>query len=58
MLLLMFIAIAVVYYFIQKDKIRRNEKREDFKIRQEEKLTQLLKNAREEDQRKQENTNL
>ena len=58
MILFIFIAIAVIYYLIQKDKIRRSEKREDFKIRQEEKLAQLLKNAREEDQRKQGNTNL
>lgn len=57
-IILIFIAVAIVYYIIQKDKIRRSEKREDFKIRQEEKLAQLLKNAREEDRRKQENNNL
>ncbi|WP_332453288.1 hypothetical protein [Chryseobacterium aquaticum] len=51
MLILIFVAITVIYYLIQRDKIRRSEKREDFKIRQEEKLAQLLKNAREEDQR-------
>ncbi|MCU7614336.1 hypothetical protein N0B16_07790 [Chryseobacterium sp. GMJ5] len=50
-IILIFIAVAIVYYIIQKDKIRRSEKREDFKIRQEEKLAQLLKNAREEDRR-------
>lgn len=55
MLILIFIAITVIYYLIQRDKIRRSEKREDFKIRQEEKLAQLLKNAREEDQRKHDN---
>ncbi|WP_129535266.1 hypothetical protein [Chryseobacterium sp. 3008163] len=58
MLILIFIAITVIYYLIQRDKIRRSEKREDFKIRQEEKLAQLLKNAREEDQRKYDNNNL
>ena len=58
MLILIFIAITVIYYLIQRDKIRRSEKREDFKIRQEEKLAQLLKNAREEDQRRQQNNNL
>ncbi|WP_160315973.1 hypothetical protein [Chryseobacterium sp. Hurlbut01] len=55
MLILIFVAITVIYYLIQRDKIRRSEKREDFKIRQEEKLAQLLKNAREEDQRKHDN---
>ncbi|MBW7675528.1 hypothetical protein [Chryseobacterium chendengshani] len=54
-LILIFVAITVIYYLIQRDKIRRSEKREDFKIRQEEKLAQLLKNAREEDQRKHDN---
>lgn len=58
MLILIFVAITVIYYLIQRDKIRRSEKREDFKIRQEEKLAQLLKNAREEDQRKHDNNNL
>lgn len=57
MLILIFVAITVIYYLIQRDKIRRSEKREDFKIRQEEKLAQLLKNAREEDQRKHDNNN-
>lgn len=55
MLILIFVAITVIYYLIQRDKIRRSEKREDFKIRQEEKLAQLLKNAKEEDQRKHDN---
>lgn len=58
MLIVIFVAITVIYYLIQRDKIRRSEKREDFKIRQEEKLAQLLKNAREEDQRKHDNNNL
>lgn len=58
MLILIFVAITVIYYLIQRDKIRRSEKREDFKIRQEEKLAQLLKNAKEEDQRKHDNNNL
>lgn len=58
MLILIFVAITVIYYLIQRDKIKRSEKREDFKIRQEEKLAQLLKNAKEEDQRKHDNNNL
>jgi hypothetical protein len=55
MLILIFVAITVIYYLIQRDKIRRSEKKEGFKIRQEEKLAQLLKNAREEDKRKHDN---
>ena len=49
MLLLAFISIAVIYYLIQKQKITRIEKREDFKVKQEEKLQDLLRKAREED---------
>ncbi|GEN73298.1 hypothetical protein [Chryseobacterium lathyri] len=49
MLLLIFLAIAIVYYLIQKDKIRKTEKREIFKEKQEKKLQQLLEKAREED---------
>ncbi|MBB6371568.1 hypothetical protein [Chryseobacterium shigense] len=52
MLLLSFLVIAIVYYLIQKDKIRKTEKREIFKEKQEEKLQQLLEKAREEDARK------
>ncbi|SHH00533.1 hypothetical protein SAMN05421866_1795 [Chryseobacterium oranimense] len=52
MLLLSFLAITIIYYLIQKDKIRRAEKRELFKEKQEEKLQQLLKKAREEDAKK------
>ncbi|UWX59611.1 hypothetical protein N0B40_14470 [Chryseobacterium oranimense] len=52
MLLLSFLAIAIIYYLIQKDKIRRAEKRELFKEKQEEKLQQLLEKAREEDAKK------
>ncbi|WP_343611649.1 hypothetical protein [Chryseobacterium oranimense] len=52
MLLLSFLAITIIYYLIQKDKIRRAEKRELFKEKQEEKLQQLFKKAREEDAKK------
>jgi len=52
MLLLSFLAIAIIYYLIQKDKIRRADKREAFKEKQEEKLQQLLEKAREEDAKK------
>jgi hypothetical protein len=52
MLLLSFLTIAIIYYLIQKDKIRRVEKREIFKEKQEEKLQQLLEKAREEDSKK------
>lgn len=36
MILLVFISIAIIYYLIQKQKITRAEKREDFKAKQEE----------------------
>ncbi|MBL1221903.1 hypothetical protein JET18_13705 [Chryseobacterium sp. L7] len=52
MLLLTFLAIVIVYYLIQKDKIRKAEKREIFKEKQEKKLQQLLEKAREEDAKK------
>lgn len=52
MLLLTFLAIAIVYYLIQKDKIRKAEKREIFKEKQEKKRQQLLEKAREEDAKK------
>ncbi|WP_181876140.1 hypothetical protein [Chryseobacterium carnipullorum] len=52
MLLLAFLAIAIVYYLIQKDKIRKAEKRDIFKEKQEKKLQQLLEKAREEDAKK------
>lgn len=55
MLLLTFLAIAIVYYLIQKDKIRKAEKREIFKEKQEKKLQQLLEKAREEDAKAEEN---
>lgn len=58
MLLLVFISIAIIYYLIQKQKITRIEKREDFKAKQEENLQDLLKKAREEDLRNKENNNL
>lgn len=57
MLLLTFLAIAIAYYLIQKDKIRKAEKREAFKEKQEIKLQQLLEKAREEDTRKAEENN-
>ncbi|SIS35795.1 hypothetical protein SAMN05421639_103426 [Chryseobacterium shigense] len=52
MLLLTFLAIAIIYYLIQNDKIRKAEKREIFKEKQEEKRQQLLEKAREEDAKK------
>ena len=52
MLLLSFLTIAIIYYLIQKDKINRNNKRMLFKTKQEEKLHNLLKRAREEDAKK------
>ncbi|SDI59858.1 hypothetical protein [Chryseobacterium jejuense] len=58
MLLLVFISIAIIYYLIQKQKITRIEKREDFKARQEEKLQDILKKAKEEDLKNKENNNL
>ncbi|MDR6463999.1 hypothetical protein [Chryseobacterium sediminis] len=58
MLLLVFISIAIIYYLIQKQKITRMEKREDFKARQEEKIQDLLKKAREEDIKNKESNNL
>ena len=58
MILLVFISIAIIYYLIQKQKITRTEKREDFKAKQEEKLQDLLKKAREEDLKNKENNNL
>lgn len=58
MLLLVFISIVVIYYIIQKQKITRTEKREDFKVKQEEKLQDLLKQTREEDLKNKENNNL
>ncbi|WP_157859412.1 hypothetical protein [Chryseobacterium angstadtii] len=50
--MLTFLAIAIIYYLIQKDKIRKAEKREFFKEKQEKKLQQLLEKAREEDAKK------
>lgn len=58
MLLLVFTSIAIIYYLIQKQKIARTEKRENFKAQQEEKLQELLKKAREEDLKNKENNNL
>ncbi|MDR3024358.1 hypothetical protein [Chryseobacterium sp.] len=58
MLLLVFISIAIIYYLIQKQKITRMEKREDFKAKQEEKIQDLLEKAREEDIKNKENNNL
>lgn len=55
MLLLIFAVITVIYYFIQRDKIRRSEKREDFRIRKEDKLAELLENARKEDRKQYDN---
>lgn len=52
MIIYIFIAIAFTYYFMQKAKIRRINKRENFKIKQEQKFNDLLKNAREQDKAK------
>lgn len=52
MILFVFISIAVIYYLIQSNKIKRVQKREYFKEKQEEKLKQLLEQAREEDAKK------
>lgn len=52
MLLLSFLAITIIYYLIQKDKIRKAEKRELFKEKQEEKLQQLLKKQEKKMQKK------
>lgn len=43
MLLLAFLAIAIVYYLIQKDKIRKAEKRDIFKEKQEKNCNSFLK---------------
>ncbi|MDN3695302.1 hypothetical protein QWZ06_25235 [Chryseobacterium tructae] len=57
MVLLILISIAVIYYLIQKQKITRIEKREEFKSKQEEKLKDMLKKAKEEDLNNKENNN-
>lgn len=49
------ISITVIYYLIQRDKIIRNEKREILKSKQEEKLAELLKRAKEKDAKKEQN---
>lgn len=57
MLLLAFISIVIIYYLMQKQKVARAEKREDFKSKQEEKIQDFLKKAREEDFKNKENNN-
>ena len=57
MLLLVFISIVIIYYLMQKQKVARAEKREDFKSKQEEKIQDLLQKAREEDFKNKENNN-
>ena len=52
MIIYTFIAIAFIYYFMQRAKISRANKREKFKIKQEEKFNDLLKKARAEDAQK------
>ncbi|WP_265428891.1 hypothetical protein [Chryseobacterium sp. YIM B08800] len=56
-LLIIMITITVIYYLIQRDRIIRNEKREILKFKQEEKLAELLKKAKEEDLKKKEEQN-
>lgn len=51
-LFITFISVAIAYYSIQKDKIRREEKRRIFKEKQEQILKQLCENARKEDAKK------
>lgn len=54
-LVIIMIMITVIYYLIQRDRIIRNEKREILKFKQEEKLAELLKMAKEEDLKKKKN---
>ncbi|WP_230636502.1 hypothetical protein [Chryseobacterium sp. LC2016-29] len=56
-LVIIMITITVIYYLIQRERIIRNEKREIFKFKQEEKLAELLKMAKEEDLKKKEEQN-
>ncbi|MBW3520711.1 MULTISPECIES: hypothetical protein [unclassified Chryseobacterium] len=56
-LVIIMITITVIYYLIQRDRIIRNEKREILKFKQEEKLAELLKMAKEEDLKKKEEQN-
>lgn len=51
-LVIIMITITVIYYLIQRERIIRNEKREILKFKQEEKLAELLKMAKEEDLKK------
>ncbi|AZA47576.1 hypothetical protein EG346_04965 [Chryseobacterium carnipullorum] len=52
MLLLAFLAIAIVYYLIQKDKIRKAEKRDIFKEKQEKNYNSFLKKQEKKMQKK------
>lgn len=56
-LVIIMITITVIYYLIQRDRIIKNEKREILKFKQEEKLAELLKKAKEEDLKKKEEQN-
>ncbi|MCD1119058.1 hypothetical protein [Chryseobacterium turcicum] len=56
-LVFIMIMITVIYYLIQRDRIIKNEKREILKFKQEEKLAELLKKAKEEDLKKKEEQN-
>ena len=51
------IAITVIYYLIQRDRIIRNEKREILKSKQEEQLAELIRKAKDEDDKKKEEQN-
>lgn len=52
MLLLAFLAIAIVYYLIQKNKIRKAEKRDVFKEKQEKNCNSFLKKQEKKMQKK------
>lgn len=56
-LVIIMIAITIIYYLIQRDRIIRNEKREILKSKQDEKLAELLRKAKEEDAKKKEEQN-
>lgn len=56
-LVIIMITITVIYYLIQRERIIRNEKREILKFKQEEKLAELLKMAKEEDLKKKDEQN-
>lgn len=56
-LVIIMITITVIYYLIQRERIIRNQRREILKFKQEEKLAELLKMAKEEDLKKKDEQN-